>query len=100
MQAQSIQQLFARYKILALLLAVAAIWIFFHAATGGDFVTARNLSNLFRQMAITGMLACGVSQAFRYRLVTQSEIWISFCRAGIAATSASVYWSSSRKKAS
>ena len=60
MQAQHIQQLFARYKLLALLLAVAAIWIFFHAATGGDFVTPRNLSNLFRQMAITGMLACGM----------------------------------------
>lgn len=60
MQAQHIQQLFARYKILALLLAVAVIWIFFHAATGGDFLTSRNLSNLFRQMAITGMLACGM----------------------------------------
>jgi len=60
MQAQHIQQLFARYKILALLLAVAVIWIFFHAETGGDFLTSRNLSNLFRQMAITGMLACGM----------------------------------------
>ena len=60
MQAQHIQQLFARYKILALLLAVAAIWLFFHVATGGDFLTSRNLSNLFRQMAITGMLACGM----------------------------------------
>lgn len=60
MQAQHIQQLFARYKLLALLLAVAAIWLFFHVATGGDFVTPRNLSNLFRQMAITGMLACGM----------------------------------------
>ncbi|SFS19037.1 D-xylose transport system permease protein [Dyella sp. OK004] len=60
MQAQHIQQLFARYKILALLLAVAAIWIFFHIATEGAFVTPRNVSNLLRQMAITGMLACGM----------------------------------------
>ncbi|WP_322106512.1 sugar ABC transporter permease [Paraburkholderia sp. J41] len=54
------QQLFARYKILALLLAVAAIWVFFSALTHGAFVTPRNVSNLLRQMSITGMLACGM----------------------------------------
>jgi D-xylose transport system permease protein len=54
------QQLFARYKILALLLAVAAIWIFFSVLTDGAFVTPRNVSNLLRQMSITGMLACGM----------------------------------------
>jgi D-xylose transport system permease protein len=58
--AQRFQQLFARYKILALLLAVAAIWIFFSFLTHGAFVTPRNLSNLLRQMSITGMLACGM----------------------------------------
>src|ERR1700733_7028630 len=57
---QRIQQLFARYKILALLIAVAAIWIFFSVLTHGAFVTPRNLSNLLRQMSITGMLACGM----------------------------------------
>ncbi|MGF6674540.1 ABC-type xylose transport system permease subunit [Paraburkholderia sp. WSM4174] len=57
---QRIQQLFARYKILALLIAVAVIWIFFSALTHGAFVTPRNLSNLLRQMSITGMLACGM----------------------------------------
>ena len=57
---QRFQQLFARYKILALLLAVAAIWIFFSFLTHGAFVTPRNLSNLLRQMSITGMLACGM----------------------------------------
>ncbi|MBB3226047.1 D-xylose transport system permease protein [Luteibacter sp. Sphag1AF] len=60
MQAQQVQQLFVRYKILALLIAVAVIWTFFHVKTGGIFVTSNNLSNLFRQMAITGMLACGM----------------------------------------
>ncbi|WP_233862996.1 sugar ABC transporter permease [Paraburkholderia adhaesiva] len=54
------RQLFARYKILALLLAVAAIWVFFSALTHGAFVTPRNVSNLLRQMSITGMLACGM----------------------------------------
>jgi D-xylose transport system permease protein len=57
---QRIQQLFSRYKILALLIAVAAIWIFFSLLTHGAFVTPRNLSNLLRQMSITGMLACGM----------------------------------------
>ena len=57
---QRLQQLFARYKILALLIAVAAIWIFFSALTQGAFVSPRNVSNLLRQMSITGMLACGM----------------------------------------
>ena len=57
---QRVQQLFARYKILALLIAVAVIWIFFSFLTHGAFVTPRNLSNLLRQMSITGMLACGM----------------------------------------
>lgn len=60
MQAQQIQQLFVRYKILALLIAVAIIWLFFHVKTDASFITPGNLSNLFRQMAITGMLACGM----------------------------------------
>lgn len=60
MQSQQIQQLFVRYKILALLIAVAIIWVFFHIKTDAAFVTPGNLSNLFRQMAITGMLACGM----------------------------------------
>ena len=47
---------FARYKILALVVAIAILWGLFTQATGGDFLTARNLSNLLRQMAITGML--------------------------------------------
>ena len=58
--SQRIQQLFSRYKILALLIAVAVIWIFFSVLTHGAFVTPRNLSNLLRQMSITGMLACGM----------------------------------------
>ncbi|WP_448096347.1 sugar ABC transporter permease [Luteibacter yeojuensis] len=60
MQAQKVQQLFVRYKILALLIAVAIIWVFFHLKTDSAFITPGNLSNLFRQMAITGMLACGM----------------------------------------
>ena len=58
--ADRIRQWFARYKILALLLAVALIWVFFTFLTHGAFATPRNLSNLLRQMAISGMLACGM----------------------------------------
>lgn len=54
------QQLFMRYKILALLIAVAVIWVFFSVMTEGAFITPRNVSNLLRQMSITGMLACGM----------------------------------------
>jgi D-xylose transport system permease protein len=60
MQAQQVQQFFVRYKIAALLLAVALIWIFFHVGTDGAFVTPRNVANLLRQMSITGLLACGM----------------------------------------
>lgn len=57
---RQLQQLFARYKILALLIAVAAIWLFFAFLTDGAFISPRNVSNLLRQMSITGMLACGM----------------------------------------
>jgi D-xylose transport system permease protein len=60
MQAQQVQQFFVRYKIAALLIAVALIWIFFHVGTEGAFVTPRNIANLLRQMSITGLLACGM----------------------------------------
>ncbi|RQR33367.1 sugar ABC transporter permease [Burkholderia sp. Bp9143] len=55
-----LRQVFVRYKVLALLFAVAAIWLFFSVLTDGAFVTPRNVSNLLRQMSITGMLACGM----------------------------------------
>ncbi|WP_131113837.1 sugar ABC transporter permease [Lichenihabitans psoromatis] len=51
---------FTEYKILALVVAIAVVWAFFSYLTDGDFLTARNLSNLLRQMAITGMLASGM----------------------------------------
>lgn len=54
------KQIFNQYKILALLVAIALIWAFFSWKTDGGFTSARNLSNLMRQMAITGVLACGM----------------------------------------
>ena len=43
-----------------ILIATVAIWILFTVLTGGNFLTTRNLSNLVRQMSITGILAIGM----------------------------------------
>ena len=60
MNSLNIKRLFTQYKILALLFAIALIWFFFSWKTEGGFISPRNLSNLMRQMAITGILACGM----------------------------------------
>ncbi|MES2151226.1 MAG: sugar ABC transporter permease [Pseudomonadota bacterium] len=57
----NLKQLFTRYKILALLIAIAVIWAFFSWKTEGGFISPRNLSNLMRQMAVTGVVACGMA---------------------------------------
>lgn len=54
------KKIFTQYKILALLCAIALIWAFFSWHTEGGFISPRNLSNLMRQMAITGILACAM----------------------------------------
>ncbi|MEJ7139018.1 sugar ABC transporter permease [Amphibiibacter pelophylacis] len=51
---------FNQYKMLVLLAATALIWVFFAWQTDGGYVSARNLSNLLRQMSVTGILACGM----------------------------------------
>jgi D-xylose transport system permease protein len=56
----NLKQIFTQYKILALLVAIAIIWAFFSWKTDGGFTSARNLSNLMRQMSVTGILACGM----------------------------------------
>lgn len=56
----NLKHTFTQYKMLALLIAVALIWGFFAWHTDGGFLTPRNLSNLMRQMAITGVVACGM----------------------------------------
>lgn len=60
---KSLRRFLAEYKIVALLIVVALIWTLFAILTydpemgRSPFLTARNFSNLLRQMAITGMLA-------------------------------------------
>ncbi|GAB3246312.1 sugar ABC transporter permease [Chitinimonas naiadis] len=60
MDSARLKQWLSQYKMLALLIAIALIWAFFAWKTEGGFVTPRNLSNLLRQMSITGILACGM----------------------------------------
>jgi D-xylose transport system permease protein len=58
--AINVKQIFTQYKILTLLVAIALIWAFFSWKTDGGFTSARNISNLMRQMSVTGILACGM----------------------------------------
>ncbi|HET9696076.1 MAG TPA: hypothetical protein VFP40_04355, partial [Terriglobales bacterium] len=44
----------------SMLAAVAVVWIAFEYATNGVFLGPRNLSNLMRQMAVTGVLSVGM----------------------------------------
>lgn len=46
-------------RTFAIVIALAVLWVVFAIATGGSFVSARNISNLFRQMAIVGVLGTG-----------------------------------------
>lgn len=50
----------AAIRAYTILIALVVIWIFFHYATNGVFLTPRNLSNLSLQTATTGILAVGM----------------------------------------
>lgn len=43
-----------------MIVALLVIWIAFAVLTQGSFFTTRNLSNLFRQMSVTGLLSIGM----------------------------------------
>ncbi|WP_061797888.1 xylose ABC transporter permease XylH [Serratia ficaria] len=48
------------FQVLVMLAAIAAIMLFFTFTTEGVYLSARNISNLLRQTAITGILAVGM----------------------------------------
>ncbi|TDO93881.1 xylose ABC transporter membrane protein [Halanaerobium saccharolyticum] len=48
------------FRTYMMIIALVSIWIIFSFTTGGDFLTARNISNLFRQSVFTSMLAIGM----------------------------------------
>jgi D-xylose transport system permease protein len=43
-----------------ILLALVGIWLIFFFSTNGTYLDAQNVSNLFRQMSVTGFLAAGM----------------------------------------
>lgn len=47
-------------QVYIMLIAIAAIMVFFTVATDGAYLSARNISNLLRQTSITGILAIGM----------------------------------------
>lgn len=47
-------------RLLAMLLVLILIWLGFDALTGGLFLTARNLFNLSLQVAVVGIMTCGM----------------------------------------
>lgn len=58
--SSELRLLFERHKLLAMLLALALIWLFFWHQTNGGFLRPNSISNLLLQMSVTGMLACGM----------------------------------------
>jgi D-xylose transport system permease protein len=59
-RTEQIKALAANWRAYTMLLALIAIWLFFHFSTGGVFLSARNFSNLMLQTAVTGVLAVGM----------------------------------------
>jgi D-xylose transport system permease protein len=47
-------------RLLAMLLVMAAVWVVLNVLTGGTFLTPRNLFNLSLQVAVVGMMSCGM----------------------------------------
>lgn len=43
-----------------MIIAMLAIWLYFQITTGGIFLMARNLNNLFLQMCYIGICSCGM----------------------------------------
>ena len=54
------KQVRANFQTYAILVALIVIWGFFYAMTDGAYLKGQNFSNLFRQMTVTALLACGM----------------------------------------
>ncbi|RAK07187.1 xylose ABC transporter membrane protein [Halanaerobium saccharolyticum] len=48
------------FRTYMMIVALVSIWIIFSFTTGGSFLSARNISNLFRQSVFTSVLAIGM----------------------------------------
>ncbi len=51
----------ANMRTLTMVLVLVIIWVVFTLTTQGNFMTTRNLSNLFRQASFTGIMAVGMT---------------------------------------
>src|SRR5438445_12886854 len=52
--------MFKALRTYTMVFALLVIWGIFQAQTSGAFLQARNLSNLLRQMSVTGTLSVGM----------------------------------------
>jgi len=57
---KSLAQFKEQIRALTMVVALIVIWIAFDRFTDGAFLQPRNLSNLLRQMSVTGILAAGM----------------------------------------
>jgi D-xylose transport system permease protein len=55
-----LQQLRGNLQTYALVVAMIVIWGLFYALTGGNYLSAQNFSNLFRQMTVNALLSVGM----------------------------------------
>ncbi len=57
----NIKYIAQKYNLLILCAVITIIWLFFGLITDGGFLSSRNISNLFRQMSIIGIMSVGMS---------------------------------------
>jgi D-xylose transport system permease protein len=57
---RAVQSVRRNIQTYTLLIAVVVIWIIFFFATHGKYMDPQNISNLFRQMTVTSLLAIGM----------------------------------------
>ncbi len=59
--ASPLLQLFRRnVQTYTIIIALILIWLVFTIATGGGYLSPQNISNLFRQMSVTSLMAAGM----------------------------------------
>ena len=54
------KRLRTNFQTYALVVAMIVIWVLFFFTTNGDYLSAQNFSNLFRQMTVTAILSVGM----------------------------------------
>jgi D-xylose transport system permease protein len=60
LRTRAVQSVRRNIQTYTLLIAVVVIWVIFFFATQGKYLDPQNISNLFRQMSVTALLAIGM----------------------------------------